>query len=380
MKQGVVQNRLTIDELYDIFETQSEDFFQHFAGDNFKYRNGSARPTDQTQFYIDRDSPLLYRHIVAERLLAAPFDDVDWREMKAYSATIILDLVYSWMYPLVWIEDLESEQLVAEGRVAREMYDDSRNMEVWDRANKLFDEGVEFFANRLPLCNGDYLGVGMLKNIHIWDYITANTISLVSDMIKGVLPKEKIREKYRTLDSNTLRYSIMYIEEQYGGKDAAEILRLLQSEWYTIKAWKAMGIKDLSLEEMQEFEHCLFHGFDMELAEWERKQESSSPQTSHSNPYQVFVYPQLTQQIIDKINAFLIGKDKEHPREIMMPFRAAIDAGILHRPSFKQLKQLFPDSCPKNKSSVSYYTNTSIKPYESQAYKNMVEEFKKLIQ
>ena len=83
-----------------------------------------------------------------------------------------------------------------------------------------------------------------------------------------------------------------------------------------------------------------------------------------------------TQNIVNKILSYLKGK--ETPKDVMMPIRAAIDAGVIRRPTDSELRLAFPGKCPKNKSSVSYYTNPDNKPYVGDAYNKMVEDFKKI--
>ena len=83
-----------------------------------------------------------------------------------------------------------------------------------------------------------------------------------------------------------------------------------------------------------------------------------------------------TEEILEKIRKYTKGKS--NPRDIMMPIRAAIDAGVINRPTFVQLQQVFRDFCPKSKSSVSNYTNPDIQPYFGEAYRIMIEDFKSI--
>ena len=382
MKQERELKRLTLDELYDIFETEQYDEFRaDFGEDLIVHGDFTVRAFMESIRNID-STPLVYQHIMTERLLAMESMEDIGRDLGICNYLNASYIVYLWAHPLAWIENPEEENLVLKGKVSREMYDHSRYSKVTDFAFELYKEGVMQTVDELPIYVIDNVRGGLIKNIHHWADLTSNTLDVLYSISGGHIAKEDIWNNIRPFQHKALRFSIMKIEEWYDGETAAYILRLLQTEWPTIKTWKAQDLDRLSEEEILQFEYCLFHGFDMELAEWECQQESSSSHV-HSTPnrmLRLFIKPELSQPIIDLICEFLIGKDKEHPRDIMMPIRAAMDAGVIHRPTFDQLKQLFPDFCPKNKSSVSYYTKSDYEPYEGQAYKNMVEEFKKLIQ
>jgi len=262
---------LTLDELYDIFDTnQYDEFRSDFKDDVFIHRKNPNTPTLATGILcLGGKVPIVYQHIIAERLFAASFDSIDWQEMDAYEFMTLLSLVYLWMYPLTFTEEHGEGQITFEGRIVREMYNESRLEKVWDRANKLFESGVLFFADELPLCPNDDIELGMLNNTHFWEYITANVLEVTGKILQKKIGRQERWEECRMLHSNALRYSIMFIKEHRGGKAAASILRLLQNEWSDIKTWKAMGIVQLDNNEILQFEDSLFHGFEKDLEMWD---------------------------------------------------------------------------------------------------------------
>ena len=82
---------LTLDELYDIFETSQYDQFRtDFGGDVFMKRKSRKKPTLETGIFYLSDQSLLYQHIVAERILTIPMKFEDWQHMCAYFPPIII--------------------------------------------------------------------------------------------------------------------------------------------------------------------------------------------------------------------------------------------------------------------------------------------------
>lgn len=69
------------------------------------------------------------------------------------------------------------------------------------------------------------------------------------------------------------------------------------------------------------------------------------------------------------------ANSKTKTKDKLMALRAAIDAGVIRRPTEKEFKTAFPDiSVPK--SCLSDYTNPDKTPYCDFAFSNLVEEFK----
>lgn len=78
---------------------------------------------------------------------------------------------------------------------------------------------------------------------------------------------------------------------------------------------------------------------------------------------------------IELMRTYMSGK--KTPKDIMMPVRAAIDAGVIRRPTDSEFRKIFPEiSVPK--SSFSNYTNPDKMPYFDAAYKTLVAKFEEI--
>lgn len=78
-------------------------------------------------------------------------------------------------------------------------------------------------------------------------------------------------------------------------------------------------------------------------------------------------------RIIELVNA------QSRPKAIMMPIRAAIDAGALSRPNWESFVVEFGEGKLSSKTSFTDYTNPDKTPYISNDYQCLVNEFKRLI-
>lgn len=89
--------------------------------------------------------------------------------------------------------------------------------------------------------------------------------------------------------------------------------------------------------------------------------------------YDISKAPRIIQKIKEKMEG------KTNPKDILMPIRAAMDAGIIRRPKWRQFCSVFGEDIIKSKSSLTYYTDErKDNVYYGQFYDNMVEDFKKL--
>ena len=82
--------------------------------------------------------------------------------------------------------------------------------------------------------------------------------------------------------------------------------------------------------------------------------------------------------VLDKIKSH-IQKAKK-PKEIVKPFRAAYDAGVLERPTWDAFVADFGKDMIKSETSFNSYTNPESKPYSGPAYDVIVGDFKKLLE
>lgn len=106
------------------------------------------------------------------------------------------------------------------------------------------------------------------------------------------------------------------------------------------------------------------------------QQAPMSEEQNTSKTYPFVSNTSKTNEIIKLIGSFMHGKTS--PRDVMMPIRAAINAGMIRRPTYGELQQAFPDRCPKSKASVSSYTKPDDNPYTEEAFAKMVEAFRNI--
>ncbi len=99
-----------------------------------------------------------------------------------------------------------------------------------------------------------------------------------------------------------------------------------------------------------------------------------------SNPLGFIPNQQYLNEILNKLKVYIIGKTTS--KDIMMPIRAAMDSGIINRPSYSQVRYIlreclgFSDNQIPNKTSINDYTNSLQNKYNGEAYRLMVEDFK----
>lgn len=80
----------------------------------------------------------------------------------------------------------------------------------------------------------------------------------------------------------------------------------------------------------------------------------------------------------DRIKAKLheLAEHKEKPKERMKPFRAAMDAGVMTKPSWEAFKKEFGQDFISSKASFDDYLRKDKTPYEGGDYDKMIEDFK----
>lgn len=80
--------------------------------------------------------------------------------------------------------------------------------------------------------------------------------------------------------------------------------------------------------------------------------------------------------ILSKIKKYQSGKTKA--KDLAMPVRAAIDAGVIRRPSFCEYDDV-EGFAKIPRSSLSDYTKPGQHPYDGAAYENIVKEFENIV-
>ena len=85
--------------------------------------------------------------------------------------------------------------------------------------------------------------------------------------------------------------------------------------------------------------------------------------------------PQKASVIIRRIHDYMEGKSK--PKDVMMPIRAAMDAGAIRRPTDEEFYNEFGSDRVKGKSSFNDYTNPDKAPYRGADFEAMKTEFRR---
>ena len=86
-------------------------------------------------------------------------------------------------------------------------------------------------------------------------------------------------------------------------------------------------------------------------------------------------------QKLDAVVALLhqLMEGKTKPKDVLMPVRAAMEAGVIRRPTWEEFCQEFGSWRVKNKSSFSDYTNPDNKPYAGADFEMMKDKFRGLV-
>ena len=109
------------------------------------------------------------------------------------------------------------------------------------------------------------------------------------------------------------------------------------------------------------------------------KQSNNEIITPEKEKYIGWIYDRNKAEIIIKtIQHYMNGRAT--PKLIIMPIRAAIDAGAIQKPTPKEFKMIFGTTLIKSKSSLNKYCQENTKCYFGNMYKNMVEKFLQIIE
>ena len=266
---GIKKSQLSLDELYDLYMTDNFAYERKRLSTNVETDEKgvrSVRIVDNWQEVTHHT--LLYRHIVAEQLFHGDLSKIDW-EGEYYDNTYKLASLFTlWLNPLRWEKPTRLTDVVVEGRVAVEDFDTTREkrvVDVYKYISKMFAlkfaDNPEEFPTDDPF-DGEYAG------IHNWSRIAdGNSWEIQSILEGGRSTRDDIRRS-PSYHAATLRRNLAIIAEYRGGKRAAELLRMLQQEWPTIKVYK-VNMTYMRTEHIQQFETALYKGFDDLLVKWE---------------------------------------------------------------------------------------------------------------
>ena len=110
---------------------------------------------------------------------------------------------------------------------------------------------------------------------------------------------------------------------------------------------------------------------------------TSAPTAASEARYSFVVHQEKAEEVIERIRHYAEGKEG-NPKLMMMPVRAALDAGAIDRVTHAKLAEILPQYGSMNKSTF----NRWIKQYEvgthpyagHSAFQNMVADFRKLME
>ena len=91
----------------------------------------------------------------------------------------------------------------------------------------------------------------------------------------------------------------------------------------------------------------------------------------------VVIKKDLVEAVITRLHKLMEGKTQ--PKDVLMPIRAAMDAGVIRRPTWNEFCSEFGLDCVKNKSRFSDYTNPDKTPYEGATYEALKSQFSGLL-
>ena len=81
--------------------------------------------------------------------------------------------------------------------------------------------------------------------------------------------------------------------------------------------------------------------------------------------------------VIALLRQLMEGKTK--PKDVLMPVRAAMEAGVIRRPTWEEFCQEFGSYRLKSKTSFSDYTNPDNSPYTGADFQMMKDKFRQLM-
>ena len=319
-----IAKRLTLDEMYNIF--MSDDYSDFRKQYNLKVSqdiNGHKSLSYTKVWHNPSFMSTLYRHIAAEQILNSDYKNIDLESLGLYDPCLYLNLFELLMNPLFWVEPAYFDDIVIVGKVAVEKYDSNRLVEITDLVNYILEEVVLNFADNPSLCDEDMPYENLIKGIHFWEHITAKYDDLLSKIIIGQHVSYDDIRKANNYDARTLRTNLVLITERRNAKVAANLLKMLQNEWSTIKLWQ-IGLDNMSENEIKQFEDSLFHGFNDLLEEWKtelEKSDVSNPNTDNKmnssffNTHDIFTFETCERELLRIITE---SKNKANAcREIM---------------------------------------------------------------
>lgn len=90
------------------------------------------------------------------------------------------------------------------------------------------------------------------------------------------------------------------------------------------------------------------------------------------------IEPKYAEKVVQRIHELIKGQTR--PKSIVMPIRAAMDAGVMKRPTWGQFITEFGEDLIKSKTSFSNWTNSDTHSYFGDAFETMKKNFKDMIE
>lgn len=91
---------------------------------------------------------------------------------------------------------------------------------------------------------------------------------------------------------------------------------------------------------------------------------------------QKVIKPEFAEAVVNRLHELVDRQSK--PKDVVMPIRAAIEAGAINRPTWTEFCGEFGEERVNCKSSYSKYTNDNY-IYNGEGFKKMIEDFRAII-
>ena len=209
-------------------------------------------------------------------------DEVEWKRGDLFNLGHEIMVIQKWVHPYVWYDPTRLDGVIADGRIACEMYIPQRRMEVFPYIRHLEECRLLSFADDVPVFVDPR--VRHKKGTHDWKWLSGNYDGLVAKALNGEDIYDEDFESIVWYDGFLLRERLEHIAKERGGARAAELLQLFQSEWKDVKRW-GVDLDSMDDDEIEEFEDMLMNGMDDLLEEWEEEEEQEEEPESRYCKY-----------------------------------------------------------------------------------------------
>lgn len=280
MEEKKAGQRLTLEEMFDIFEQDVYKEYREEHGIEILHDDKGQRYIKNYPegWWIDGgDCPLILGYILAEQMIYSKYShlEFDYAMPGVFSLQWDITLISLWIHPLVWApQDFYTNHCVL-GNGTISVYvpiPPEKALEIVNYFERIRVVYIFIDARSLVIAKKDDYINGIMKGMHQWHILTADATELY---LKSFMGEDITDDDYKAIklfSATQLRTRLMLIANERGGNHAAEVLRLLQKEWPMLKQWKN-ALRNMTKEEIDEFEECLNHGFDDLLAEWEKDEK-----------------------------------------------------------------------------------------------------------